>query len=163
MAIFASVGDECRRHRRRCREVAIGLGRGAVTFNAGGFDLDHPEDQVRQELLLRKRLMPRRCDYTALAADPTAVAKWIRPKLRSGPSGRAASVVLVDKDRYGVRPLHILSLVDQILYRVLADQIAPRLPEHLRRRPPIDEFRRASLDLVDEDDARYILHTDVTA
>lgn len=79
-------------------------------------------DAVGHELSSRNRLLPHRWDYMALAADPSAVETWLRPQLRRGPSGRAASVVFADKGWRGARPLHIMSFEDRVLYRALVGQ-----------------------------------------
>jgi hypothetical protein len=117
-------------------------------------------EAVRQELSSRNRLLPRRWDYATLAADPSAVETWLRPRLRRGASGRAASVVFADKGWRGARPLHIMTLEDRVLYRVLVDFIKKALPERLRSREPIEQFRQAPLDVPD---VKYISKTDVTA
>lgn len=115
---------------------------------------------VALELSSRNRLLPRRWDYAALASDPSAVETWLRPQLRRGPSGRNASVVLADKGWRGARPLHVMTLEDRVLYRALVGLISDALPERLRSREPIEQFRQAPLDVPD---AKYISKTDVTA
>ncbi|MEU2610707.1 reverse transcriptase domain-containing protein [Micromonospora sp. NPDC007271] len=85
---------------------------------------------------------------------------WLRPRLRRGPSGRAASVVFADKGWRGARPLHVMTLEDRVLYRALVGLIKNALPERLRSREPVEQFRTAPLDIPD---ARYISKTDVTA
>jgi Reverse transcriptase (RNA-dependent DNA polymerase) len=117
-------------------------------------------EAVRQELVSRNRLLPRRSDYAALATDPSAVEAWLRPRLHRGPSGRAASVVFADKGWRGSRPLHIMTLEDRVLYRALVGLIKEALPDRLRDREPIERFREAPLDV---SDVEYISKTDVTA
>ena len=117
-------------------------------------------DAVQRELSLRNRLLPRRWDYLALASEHEAVETALRPLLRRGPSGVAADVVLSDKGWRGVRPLHVMTLPDRILYRALVELIGKALPEHLRHRRPVADFRQAPLDVPD---ARYVSKTDVTA
>ena len=91
-------------------------------------------EAVRQELSTRNRLLPRRWDYAALAADPSAVETWLRPRLRRGLSGRTASVVFADKGWRGARPLHIMALEDRVLYRALVGEHPgrPGLPVPVR-------------------------------
>jgi Reverse transcriptase (RNA-dependent DNA polymerase) len=117
-------------------------------------------DAVALELSSRNRLLPRRWDYAALAMDPSAVETWLRPQLRRDPSGKSASVVLADKEWRGVRPLHVMTLKDRVLYRALVSLISEALPERLRSRVPIDQFRSAPLDV---SGVEYISKTDVTA
>jgi hypothetical protein len=80
-------------------------------------------DAVQRELSLRNRLLPRRWDYLALASEHEAVEAALRPLLRRGPSGAAADVVLSDKGWRGVRPLHVMTLTDRVLYRALVELI----------------------------------------
>ncbi|WP_141721818.1 RNA-directed DNA polymerase [Micromonospora citrea] len=115
---------------------------------------------VALELSSRNRLLPRRWDYAALALDSSAVETWLRPQLRRGPSGRNASIVFADKGWRGVRPLHVMTLEDRVLYRALVELISEALPERLRSRVPIEEFRRAPLGV---QGTQYISKTDVTA
>jgi len=117
-------------------------------------------DAVKRELALRNRLLPRRWDYLALAGEHAAVEAAIRPLIRWGPSGTPADVVLSDKGWRGMRPLHVMTLTDRVLYRALVELIRQTLPENLRQRCPVAEFRQAPLDLLD---AAYISKTDVTA
>ncbi len=117
-------------------------------------------EAVRQELSSRNRLLPRRLDYAALAADLSAVEAWLRPQLRRAPSGRAANVVFADKGWRGARPLHVMTLEDRVLYRAVVGLIKEALPERLRSREPIEQFRGAPLDVPD---VEYISKTDVTA
>jgi Reverse transcriptase (RNA-dependent DNA polymerase) len=121
--------------------------------------LDLP-DAVQRELLLRNRLLPRRWDYLALAQAHGAVEAALRSQLKEGPSGAAADVVLSDKGWRGVRPLHVMTLADRVLYRSLVELIGKALPENLRQRAPVSDFRQAPLDVPD---ARYVTKTDVTA
>lgn len=115
---------------------------------------------VQRELTLRNRLLPRRWDYLALAAEHVAVERALRPLLRRGPSGAVSDVVLSDKGWRGVRPLHVMTLRDRVLYRALVELIASGLPERLRRRSPVAEFRQAPLKVPA---TRYVSKTDVTA
>jgi hypothetical protein len=115
---------------------------------------------VALELSSRNRLMPRRWDYAAMALDPSAVETWLRPQLRRGPSGRNASVVFVDKEWRGSRPLHVMTLEDRVLYRALVELISQALPVRLRSRVPIEQFRNAPLDVPNTE---YISKTDVTS
>jgi hypothetical protein len=117
-------------------------------------------DAVQRELSLRNRLLPRRWDYLALASEHEAVEAALRPLLRRGPSGAAADVVLSDKGWRGVRPLHVMTLTDRVLYRALVELIGKALPENLRHRRPVADFRQAPLEVPD---ARYVSKTDVTA
>ena len=117
-------------------------------------------EAVQRELLLRNRLLPRRWDYVALAGDHAAVEAALRPLLRRGPSGTRADVVLSDKGWRGVRPLHVMTLSDRVLFRALVEVIGATLPENLRHRRPIADFRRAPLDVPS---ARYVSKTDVTS
>ncbi|MDG4778983.1 reverse transcriptase domain-containing protein [Micromonospora sp. WMMD961] len=117
-------------------------------------------EAVRQELSSRNRLLPRRWDYVALSADSSAVERWLRPRLRRGPSGRAASVVFADKGWRGARPLHVMTLEDRVLYRALVGLVKEALPDRLRNRESIEQFRAAPLDVPS---VRYISKTDVTA
>ncbi len=117
-------------------------------------------DAVTRELSSRNRLLPRRWDYAALATDPSAVESWLRPQLRRGPSGNTASVVFADKGWRGVRPLHVMSLADRVLYRALVTLISESLPASLRSRIPAEDFRQAPLEVPT---ARYISKTDVTS
>ncbi|MGH3906285.1 MAG: RNA-directed DNA polymerase [Pseudonocardiaceae bacterium] len=112
------------------------------------------------ELSSRNRLLPRRWDYAALALEPAAVETWLRSQLRRGPSGRSASVVFADKGWRGARPLHVMTLEDRVLYRALVGLISQALPERLRSRVPIEQFRNAPLDVPGVD---YISKTDVTS
>lgn len=121
--------------------------------------MDLPE-AVQRELSLRNRLLPRRWDYLALAGESQAVEAALRPMIRRGPSGVAADVVLSDKEWRGVRPLHVMSLVDRVCYRALVDLIGAALPENLRRREPVADFRQSPLDVPG---VRYVSKTDVTA
>jgi Reverse transcriptase (RNA-dependent DNA polymerase) len=121
--------------------------------------MDFP-DAVQRELSLRNRLLPRRWDYLALASEHEAVEAALRPLLRRGPSGVAADVVLSDKGWRGVRPLHVMTLTDRVLYRALVELIGKALPENLRRRRPVADFRQAPLEVPN---ARYVSKTDVTA
>jgi len=115
---------------------------------------------VGEELSWRGRLLPRRADFELLSRNPSAVADWLIPHLRSGGGGRRASVVFADKEWRGTRPLHTLTLEDSVLYRVLSHRMSTRLPERLRVRGPIDEFRRAPLAVAE---TKYVCVTDVTA
>lgn len=117
-------------------------------------------DAVQRELSLRNRLLPRRWDYLVLATEHAAVEAALRPLLRRGPSGAAADVVLCDKGWRGVRPLHVMTLTDRVLYRALVELIGKALPEDLRHRRPVADFRRAPLEVPN---ARYVSKTDVTA
>lgn len=117
-------------------------------------------EAVQLELSSRNRLLPRRWDYAALAGHPSAVETWLRPRLRRGPSGVAASVVFADKGWRGARPLHIMTIEDRVLYRALVGLIKEVLPERLRSREPVEQFRKAPLDVPD---VEYISKTDVTA
>jgi hypothetical protein len=121
--------------------------------------MDFP-DAVQRELSLRNRLLPRRWDYLALAREHGAVEAALRPLLRRGPSGIAADVVLSDKGWRGVRPLHVMTLADRVLYRALVELIGKALPENLRHRRPVADFRQAPLEVPN---ARYVSKTDVTA
>jgi len=69
-------------------------------------------------------------------------------------------VVLSDKGWRGARPLHVMTLADRVLYRALVELIGRTLPENLRQRRPVAEFREAPLDVPD---AAYISKTDVAA
>lgn len=115
---------------------------------------------VQRELLLRNRLLPRRWDYVALAGDHAAVEAALRPLLRRGPSGSKADVVLSDKGWRGVRPLHVMTLSDRVLFRALVEVIGETLPENLRHRSPIAGFQQAPLDVPS---AKYVSKTDVTS
>jgi hypothetical protein len=115
---------------------------------------------VERELVLRNRLLPRRWDHLALAGDHSAVEAALRPLMRRGPSSTPADVVLSDKGWRGVRPLHVLTLTDRVLYRALVELVGRTLPENLRHRRPVAEFREAPLDVPD---AAYVSKTDVTA
>lgn len=115
---------------------------------------------VQQELTLRNRLLPRRWDYLALAAEHAAVERALRPLLRRGPSGVVSDVVLSDKAWRGARPLHVMTLSDRVLYRALVELIEAALPEHLRGRSSIAQFRQAPLEVPA---TRYVSKTDVTA
>lgn len=115
---------------------------------------------VAAELTLRNRLLPPRWDYSALASDPLRVETWLRPRLRRGATGKAASVVLADKGWRGARPLHVMTLEDRVLYRALVALISETLPAYLRSRIPIDQFRQAALEVPD---VKYISKTDVAA
>lgn len=115
---------------------------------------------VELELSARNRLLPRRWDHVALAPESAAVEAWLRPQLRRGPSRRIASIVFADKGWRGTRPLHVMPLQDRVLYRALVELIRVALPERLRRRSPIDQFRNAPLDVPD---VEYISKTDVTS
>jgi hypothetical protein len=115
---------------------------------------------VQRELSLRNRLLPRRWDYLALASEHEAVEAALRPLVRRGPSGVAADVVWSDKGWRGARPLHVMTLADRVLYRALVELIGKALPENLRRRQPVADFRRAPLEVPN---TRYISKTDVTA
>jgi hypothetical protein len=117
-------------------------------------------DAVQRELSLRNRLLPRRWDYLTLASEHGAVEAALRPLLRRGPSGVAADVVLSDKEWRGVRPLHVMTLADRVLYRALVELIGKALPENLRRRQPVANFRQAPLEVPN---VRYVSKTDVTA
>jgi hypothetical protein len=117
-------------------------------------------DAVQRELTLRNRLLPPRWDNLALASEHVAVEMALRPRLRRGPSGAVADVVLSDKDWRGVRPLHVMTLPDRVLYRALVELIGKALPESLQHRRPAAEFRQAPLELPD---VKYISKTDVTA
>ena len=121
--------------------------------------MDFP-DAVQRELRLRNRLLPPRWDYLALAGEHVAVEAALRPLLRRGPSGAVADVVLSDKGWRGVRPLHVMTLPDRVLYRALVELIGKALPENLRHRRPAADFRQAPLGVPN---ARYIIKTDVTA
>ena len=115
---------------------------------------------VALELSSRNRLMPRRWDYTALALESAAVETWLRPQLRRGPSGRSASVVFADKGWRGARPLHAMTLEGRVLYRALVGLISEALPERLRSRVQVEQFRNAPLDVPG---VEYISKTDVTS
>ncbi len=115
---------------------------------------------VASELSSRNRLLPLRWDYHALAGNPAAVATWLRPQLRRGAYGEAASMVLADKGWRGARPLHVMSLEDRVLYRALVTHIGEALPQRLRSRMPIDQFRQAPLEVPNTE---YISKTDVAA
>jgi len=115
---------------------------------------------VQRELLLRNRLLPRRWDYVALAGDRAAVEAALRPLLRRGPSGSKADVVLSDKGWRGVRPLHVMTLSDRVLFRALVEVIGETLPDNLRHRRSIADFRQAPLDVPS---ARYVSKTDVAS
>ncbi|MEV8506301.1 RNA-directed DNA polymerase [Actinoplanes sp. NPDC051475] len=115
---------------------------------------------VPLELSFRSRLLPRRWDYAALAPHAAAVETWLRPRLRKGPTGRIASVVFADKDSRGARPLHMMTLEDRVLYRALVAVLTEALPERVRGRRPIAEFKQAPLDVPGTE---YITKTDVTA
>ncbi|WP_170026436.1 reverse transcriptase domain-containing protein [Actinomadura oligospora] len=117
-------------------------------------------EAVKRELSTRVRLLPRRWDYLGLVAQADEVASWLRPQLRRSPSGRAASVVFADKGWRGVRPLHIMTLEDRVLYRAIVNLISESLPERLRTRAPIDQFRKAPLEV---SNVEYIAKTDVTS
>ncbi|MEU5554047.1 RNA-directed DNA polymerase [Micromonospora sp. NPDC047793] len=117
-------------------------------------------DAVERELSSRNRLLPRRWDFAALASDPSAVERWLRPQVRRGPSGHAANVVLADKGWRGARPLHIMTLEDRVLFRALVKLLSETLPERLRSRVPIGQFKQAPLDVPN---VQYISKTDVTA
>ncbi|MGW4714311.1 hypothetical protein [Nocardia sp. NPDC004260] len=115
---------------------------------------------VGEELRWHGRLLPRRDDFELLSTQVEAVTDWLIPQLRAGAFGRRASVVFADKEWRGTRPLHTLTLEDSVLYRVLVHRLSRRLPERLRERVSIEEFRRAPLDV---SGARYICVTDVNA
>lgn len=115
---------------------------------------------VAVELSSRNRLLPRRWDYAALAPELSAVETWLRPNLRRGSSGKSASVVFADKGWRGARPLHVMTLEDSVLYRALVGLISEALPERLRSRVPIDQFRNAPLGIPGTE---YISKTDVTS
>ncbi|MCG5216158.1 hypothetical protein MBA17_23115 [Streptosporangium sp. KLBMP 9127] len=115
---------------------------------------------IALELSSRNRLLPRRWDYMALASEPASVETWLLPQLRRVPSGKSAAIVLADKEWRGARPLHVMTLEDRVLYRALVGLISQALPQRLRSRVPIDEFRSAPLDVPG---AEYISKTDVTS
>jgi hypothetical protein len=117
-------------------------------------------DAVQRELTLRNRLLPRRWDNLALASEYMTVEAALRPLLRRGPSGAVADVVLSDKGWRGVRPLHVMTLPDRVLYRALVELIGKALPENLRHRRPAADFRQAPLEVPN---VKYISKTDVTA
>lgn len=115
---------------------------------------------VALELSSRNRLLPRRWDYAALALESAAVETWLRPQLRRGSSGGSASVVFADKGWRGARPLHVMTLEDRVLYRALVGLISEALPERLRGRVQVEQFRTAPLDVPG---VEYISKTDVTS
>lgn len=117
-------------------------------------------DAVATELTSRNRLLPRRWDHSALASDPAKVEAWLRPRLRHGASGQVASVVLADKSWRGARPLHVMSLEDRVLYRALVTLVSEALPENLRNRISVEQFRRAALDVPN---VRYVSKADIAA
>ncbi|MFI8974258.1 hypothetical protein ACIGO9_15330 [Nocardia asteroides] len=115
---------------------------------------------VGEELRWHGRLLPRRADFELLTTRVDAVTDWLVPQLSAGSGGRRASVVFADKEWRGTRPLHTLSLEDSVLYRVLVRRLSRRLPERLGERVPIDEFRRAPLEV---EGANFVCVTDVNA
>lgn len=117
-------------------------------------------EAVARELSLRNRLLPPRWDHLALADHHQEVEVAIRPLLRRGPSGVPADVVLSDKGWRGVRPLHVMSLTDRVLFRALVDLISENLPDSIRQRVPFSEFNEAPLGV---QGTRYVCKADVTA
>ncbi|MGH3824884.1 MAG: hypothetical protein ACRDRA_18920 [Pseudonocardiaceae bacterium] len=115
---------------------------------------------VGLELSSRNRLLPRRWDYAALALESAAVETWLCRQLRRGPSGRSASVVFADKGWRGARRLNVMTLEDRVLYRALVGLISEALPERLRSRVQVEQFRNAPLDVPG---VEYINKTDVTS
>ncbi|MBF6100575.1 hypothetical protein IU510_21180 [Nocardia cyriacigeorgica] len=115
---------------------------------------------VGEELRWHGRLLPRRADFELLSRHIEPVADWLIPQLSAGAFGRRSSVVFADKEWRGTRPLHTLTLEDSVLYRVLTRRLSRLLPERLRERVPIEEFRRAPLAV---SGAKYVCVTDVNA
>ena len=116
---------------------------------------------VAKELQVPNRLLPRRWDYSALAPHADGVAEKLKPVIRRGKTlGSLADVVLADKGWRGVRPLNVMSLQDRVLYRALVDLITLSLPEHLRQRPTMRDFRLSPLQV---EGVTHITKTDVTA
>ncbi|MGH3712658.1 MAG: reverse transcriptase domain-containing protein [Micromonosporaceae bacterium] len=68
--------------------------------------------------------------------------------------------MFADKGWRGARPLHVMTLEDRVLYRALVDLISDALPERLHSRVPIEQFRKAPLEV---SGVEYISKTDVTA
>ncbi|MFC8503807.1 RNA-directed DNA polymerase [Pedococcus sp. NPDC057267] len=118
------------------------------------------ERATRAELATTNRLMPRRWDRSALVGQAPAIATWLRGQYRRERPGPPASILFVDKNRKGTRPISELSLHDRVLYRALVTLIANSLPEHLVRRPPISTFRTAPLE---SPGVRYVSKTDVSS
>src|SRR4051812_12876665 len=103
-----------------CRHLTLGgLVPGGVVV--GQLDL---VDAVERELALRNRLLPQRWDYLALVPEHEQVEAALRPLLRRGPTGARADIVFCNKGWRGVRPLHVMTLRDRILYRALVNKIA---------------------------------------
>ncbi|GAA1987152.1 hypothetical protein GCM10009817_30820 [Terrabacter lapilli] len=118
------------------------------------------ETAVKVELATTNRLMPRRWDRLALVAHASEIAKWLKAQYRRDKMEPPASILFVDKNRKGTRPISELSIRDRVLYRSLVTLIAQSLPDELVRRPPIESFRHAPLDVPN---VRYISKTDVAA
>ncbi|MFW5469533.1 reverse transcriptase domain-containing protein [Knoellia sp. CPCC 206435] len=112
------------------------------------------------ELSTTNRLMPRRWDRLALVDRGPAIAGWLKGRYRRERPGPPASIVFVDKNRKGMRPISEISLEDRVLYRALVTLIAESLPQELVNRPPIATFRESPLA---SPNARYISKTDVSA
>jgi hypothetical protein len=116
-------------------------------------------EAVAAELSWRNRLLPRRRDEVTLASQQAKVESWLRPQLKRS-AGQLASVVLADKSWRGMRPLHVMTLEDRVLYRALVNLIGKALPKPLLKRIPIDQFKSAPLDVPG---VEYITKTDVTS
>jgi hypothetical protein len=157
----AASGDRSSGHVSQTAAVApmISTGRASLPIDRTLLRRADLPNAVALELSSRNRLLPRRWDYAALALESDSVATWLQPQLRRGPSGRSASVVFADKGS-GTRPLHIMTLEDRVLYRALVGLISEALPERLRSRAQIGQFRNAPLDVPG---AKYISKTDVTS
>lgn len=115
---------------------------------------------VEKELSTANRLMPSRPDRLALMPSAQHVAKWLSGQYARGRFGAPASVLLVDKNRRGTRPMSELSLSDRVLYRALVNLISQTLPEWLVTRMPIAEFRESPLS---SSGVRYISKADVAS
>lgn len=115
---------------------------------------------VRTELTSGNRLLPRRWDFLKLAEDPSEAERSLRPLIRKLSNYGPADVVFADKGWRGARPLSIMPLEHRVVYRAIVDVLKTELPEHLRQRPPVDEFREAPLSVAG---TTHISKTDITS
>lgn len=114
---------------------------------------------VDQELNARVDLLPPRADVQALRPHSEQLTELARPQIERDLAGELAPVVLTDKGWRGVRPVHVLSLVDQIAYRALVNLIAQELPGSVVGRRPHAEFATAAIVR----GTRYVSKTDVVS
>lgn len=111
------------------------------------------------ELDSPSRLLPASAVAPALETKRDEVTAWIEGQVSGEFRPPPEEVVAASKARHGVRPVAVWDLPSRVLYRALANRLAPGLPALDRRRGAWRRFQRRPLAIA----GKYIVTADLAA